>query len=335
MATPTQPSVHYEGRWVQLKSQESVLQALLRSGFAIPHSCQAGACQSCLMQAKGDSKAAIPAAAQQGLTPAQRQQGMFLACCAQPTEPLTAALPDASARPTTEAEVVSIEPLNPRVLSVKMAAELNYEPGQFVNVRVESNHLGTIQRSYSLACAPAPNKPLELQIKLLSDGKFSQWLQREAQPGNTITLEGPHGLCHISDEDLTAPSLLLAGTGTGLAPLLAITEAAMAQSYKGEIHLLFANRHSDDFYCIKRLQDLAADHNNLKLHLLAQQADVETPLQSGDVYQYLKQLSADIDMSRSAVFLCGAESFVQKMRKACFLQGASMKRIRADAFIAS
>ena len=335
MTTPTQPSVHYQGTWVELQSEESVLQALLRSGFAIPHSCQAGACQSCVMQADDDSKAAVPAAAQQGLSPAQRQQGMFLACCAQPAEPLSASLPDASTRPTTTAEIIAIEPLNQRVLSVKLAAELNYQAGQFVNVSVESTSHGSLQRSYSLACAPAPNKPLELQIKLLSDGKFSQWLLSEAKSGNTITLEGPHGLCHITDEDLDTPSLLLAGTGTGLAPLLAITEAAMAQDYKGEIHLLFANRNGDDFYCLERLQALAAKHSNLKLHLLAQQADVEAPLQSGDVYQYLKQLSADIDMSRSAVFLCGAESFVQKMRKACFLQGASMKRIRADAFIAS
>ena len=333
MATPAAPTVNYQGTQVELKPDESVLNALLRNGFAIPHSCQAGACQSCLMQADDATKNAVPSASQEALSAAERQQGLFLACCAFPTEALSATLPDASVRPTTTGEIISIDALNQQVMRVLIAAQLDYEPGQFINIRVTSETGEEIQRSYSLARAPVPGQPLELQIKLLADGQFSQWLAQEAQPGTTVTLEGPHGLCHLTDEDLLQPSLLLAGTGTGLAPLLAIIESAHQQNYSGEIHLLFANRQLQDFYCVDLLQEMAANNDNLKLHFLTQQEEASAPIQTGDVYQHLKQLP--VDMSRTAVFLCGAESFVTKMRKACFLQGASMKKIRADAFVAS
>jgi hypothetical protein len=42
-----------------------------------------------------------------------------------------------------------------------------------------------------------------------------------------------------------------------------------------------------------------------------------------------------VNMKGYRVFLCSAESFTTKMRKLCFLTGAGMRDISADAFIPS
>lgn len=351
--TDAGPAVVYKNQRIELRPNESVLNGLLRSGHAIPHSCQAGACQSCIMQADENSQSALSAHSQAALTPAQRQQGLFLACCTVPEQTLHVSLPDSQTRPVTHATISDIRPLAQRVMQLSLACELRYEAGQFVNVIVDSTRFGRVQRSYSLANAYQTGAGLRLHIKCLDDGQFSHWLTQEAQIGDEVTIEGPHGLCYLTSDDCDNPSMLLAGTGTGLAPLLAILETTLEQEYSGEIHLILANKTAGDFYALELLQSMATQHHNLRLHFLVKKDleqedlvqdefvidDVKNSskannlLVNADVYQYLKQLP--LDFSRASVFLCGAESFVEKMRKACFLQGASMKKIKADAFIAS
>ncbi len=67
----------FENKLIATQTGESVLAALLRSGVDVPHDCQAGVCQSCLMQAE---EGFIPAVAQNDLTQEQKNLGCFLAC---------------------------------------------------------------------------------------------------------------------------------------------------------------------------------------------------------------------------------------------------------------
>src|SRR5690348_13526893 len=82
------PRIQYGSAVCERQENESVLDALLRSGVAIPHSCKAGVCGSCLMRAALPS--AIPAKAQAGLKDAWRANGYFLACICHPEQDLLA-----------------------------------------------------------------------------------------------------------------------------------------------------------------------------------------------------------------------------------------------------
>src|SRR3954463_6043474 len=75
------PVVGYEGTSYTLEKNESVLEALLRSGVKAPHSCKAGSCGSCMMRASGGT---VPARAQAGLKDSWKAQGYFLACVCVP-----------------------------------------------------------------------------------------------------------------------------------------------------------------------------------------------------------------------------------------------------------
>jgi hypothetical protein len=77
---------------------------------------------------------------------------------------------------------------------------------------------------------------------------------------------------------------------------------------------------------------MAAQYPNLTLHRVSLGPTSEPGVQHGDVYDYCKSNFTDLAAWR--VFLCGAESFVRKMRKQCFLSGAAMSDISADSFIA-
>src|SRR5690606_27028590 len=78
---------------------ESVLDGLARHGVAIPSSCRAGTCQTCLVQAtSGD----VPAAAQAGLKETWKKRGYFMACVCRPEGEL-------AVQPIGEAEEVAAE----------------------------------------------------------------------------------------------------------------------------------------------------------------------------------------------------------------------------------
>ena len=56
---------------------------------------------------------------------------------------------------------------------------------------------------------------------------MSGWLGTEARPGEAVRLQGPVGECFYVPGQPEQP-LLLAGTGTGLAPLYGIVRDALA-----------------------------------------------------------------------------------------------------------
>ena len=88
------PILKYQEHTVSTREGENVLDALLRHGISIPFSCRSGVCHVCLHRSiQGD----IPAAAQRGLRPEQREQGYFLPCRCVPETDMVIAPPDDAA----------------------------------------------------------------------------------------------------------------------------------------------------------------------------------------------------------------------------------------------
>ena len=57
-------TLHYAQHKMTLESGQNVLTVLLKHDIAVPHSCEAGACQSCLLQATDGE---IPSTATSGV----------------------------------------------------------------------------------------------------------------------------------------------------------------------------------------------------------------------------------------------------------------------------
>jgi hypothetical protein len=74
------------------------------------------------------------------------------------------------------------------------------------------------------------------------------------------------------------------------------------------------------------------DNENFQVRFICQDGEARFS-QQDDIYQFCKQEYRDLSGWR--VFLCGAESFVKKMRKQSFLAGAAMGEISADTFVAA
>ena len=311
---------------ITLNEQETVLQGLLRAGFAIPNGCRAGACQSCLMKYDSGS---VPSQAQQGLKATQIASGLFLSCCCVPQTPLSVSHTNTS-REIFSAEVVEKDWLNEQVIGLRLKSHspISYQSGQYMTLWKNPQ----TARCYSLASLP-DDETLEFHIKHIPGGEISDWIAKEIDSGDTLTLQGPVGQCYYVPCD---QPLLLAGIGTGLAPLCGILREALESGHQQPVSLVVGGKTRADFYLMEMLTDLTECYEQFSLSFISQSetdscpAEAEKHLETGDIYNWIQ--SHHPSQNNYRVYICGAESFVKKMKKQCFLSGASMANIHADIF---
>lgn len=316
--------VKHESRWYPLESGESVLDGLLRQGVSVSNSCRAGACQSCLMKAVGGT---VPEAARAGLKDTFVAQGYFLACTCKLPEGTELEVAGAEAL-RVPARLTSLAMLSKDVLRVRLTPEapFEYRAGQYVSLVREDG----LARSYSLASLPREDA-LELHVRLIPGGAMSGWLAAEARPGDRLLLQGPAGSCFYVPGRPEQP-LLLAGTGTGLAPLYGIVRDALTAGHTGPIYLFHGARAPEGLYLRDELRELAERHPQLRYRpgvLAGGSRDIaEGPL---DVL-----IRAECPKPAGwRAWLCGDPGLVLSLRKKLFLSGLSLKDLHADAFLPS
>jgi CDP-4-dehydro-6-deoxyglucose reductase len=318
------PMIHYADQSLAAQEGESVLDCLLRHGIAIPHSCKAGACQTCMLKGRdGD----IPEQAQAGLKDTLRAQGYFLACSCRPAGDLTVSGVGNEQR--IEARVASLDLLNETVMRVRLrcAAGFDYNAGQYISLfRADG-----LARSYSLASLPNETD-LELHVRRIPGGAMSRWMHDSARVDETVWLQGPSGDCFYLAGNPDEP-LLLAGTGTGLAPLYGIARDALAQGHRGPVWLFHGALDAGGLYLAEELLSLARCHPNLhyvRTVLRGEPADaVDVGALDASIFGKLPGLKG------WRGYVCGDPGIVNLLRKKFFLAGMASKAIHADAFLPS
>lgn len=321
-------TIQFDEHQIDVPASESVLDALLRSGFDVPYSCKSGVCQTCLMRAKSGS---IPKAAQSGLKDTLVAQGYFMACSCKPETDMLITLPDEAAL-YVQATIHSKELLSKDILQLTLRTftSMPYRAGQFINVH---RHDG-LSRSYSLANLPQADHLLELHIKRMENGAMSNWLFDQTEPGQQIDIQGPIGNCFYSMPENRQRNILLIGTGTGLAPLIGIVHDALTNGHSGDIHLYHGSRNADGLYKHAELCELEARHENVHYYPCCSREDIAS-LCGHQVFTGRANniaLGHHKKLNDWMVYLCGIANMVNTTRKQAFLAGARIADIYADPF---
>lgn len=321
------PQLTFQGQRYAVYENETVLECLLRHGLDIPSSCRSGICQSCLLHAVDGSP---PAQAQQGLKATQQEQGFFLACCCYPQQDMTIALPDDHDRPQITADVIGKESLNNSVirLTLRCHDEFSYQAGQFILLHRPDG----LQRSYSLASVPGIDEALELHIKRVPSGRMSNWLHDELAVGDQLTVSGPIGECYYQAGH-PEQSILLVGTGSGLAPLWGIIRSALHQGHQGKMALFHGAVNREGLYLVDECRELGSRFPQLSYTPCVLEGEPAQNLAVGSVDEIAVRQQADL--SGWKVYLCGDPHIVQATKRRAFLAGASLQEIFSDPFVGS
>ncbi len=308
-----------DGRILPLREEESVLECLLRHDVEVNYGCQAGVCQSCMLQSEGD----LPEEAQKGLKETLRVQNYFLACQCQPQNDLVIKIP---AKENFQAEVVSLERLTPEVVRLRLSVPegFQYHPGQFLNLFHADQ-----TRSYSLASLP--NEPfLELHIRRVPGGLFSRWIFQRLTEGNRVEIGPAQGECFYT-EGLPEQPILMIGTGTGLAPLYGILRDALTHGHEGDIRLYHGSSTPEGLYLQEELERLSSEHSNFSYVPCLSRGPAIEGVRSGRAVEIA--LAEHPDLKGWRVFLCGNPDMVKSAQRGCFLSGTSVRDIYTDPFL--
>ncbi|WP_415889352.1 2Fe-2S iron-sulfur cluster-binding protein [Neptuniibacter sp. SY11_33] len=318
-------SVRFEEADITVKEGSNLLEALLDAGHDIPNSCRAGACQCCMLQA---TEGTPPTEAQKGLKETQKQQGYFLACRCQPNSEMSVQLNEQVS--STEGILISKQQLTDSVLQLKLKADIEYLAGQYINL---VRHDG-LSRSYSIASVKSIDDHIELQLRIFADGQFSQWALNDFVLGENIELQGPFGDCFYTKTDSNQP-IIMAGTGTGLAPLYGIVRDALKQGHTGPISLFAGAKNSAGLYLVEEIKALSEHYENLTYYPVVLEETGSEPdgCEIGDINAVVKNMIPNTKGYRA--YFCGSEDRVKTLRKQTFLAGANMQDIYCDLFTPS
>jgi CDP-4-dehydro-6-deoxyglucose reductase, E3 len=220
----------------------------------------------------------------------------------------------------------------PRIVELRLrplGAPLRYWPGQYVQLGDAA--AGAPPRSYSLANAPREDGELVLQIAEQQGGTTSRWVHQTLKLGDLVKLSGPYGT-FIGDPSVDTPVLCLAA-GSGLAPILALSEAALKRGYKQPVTLMFSGREPADLYDAGVMAWWQAKHRGFKyLPTLTQSAGPDWTGLRGRLPALLPTLFKDL--SGHSVFVAGSPGFVDDCVAAARALGAKPELIHTEGYFA-
>jgi NAD(P)H-flavin reductase len=156
------------------------------------------------------------------------------------------------------AEIVSHELRAPGVAVVRLrpSEPLPYQAGQYAPVQV--TRWPRAWRTYSIANAPGPGRLIELHVRAVPGGQVSNTLVYHSVIGECVLLGAARGSMTLAESDR---DLLCVAGGTGLAPIKAIIEQALATASADrprKITLFVGARQHFDLYDLEDLQLLEA-----------------------------------------------------------------------------
>jgi CDP-4-dehydro-6-deoxyglucose reductase len=307
----------YAGQDYDLAPGESVLEGLARHGVALPAGCFAGACHSCLLRAEtGDPGGA----GQRGLKPSLAELGYFLACLARPLSDLAVANGGGA---VADAVLTAREWLSRDVLAIRLRPRrpVGFRAGQHAAL----DRGDGVARVYSLANLPAEaaRDGLEFHVRVYPAGALSGWLA-SVPLGAHVRVGPAAGGCFYSPGE-PRTSLLLAGTGTGIAPLLAVARDALARGHTGPVAVLHGSAAPGRLYLGDEGPPWVREAG-IRWRACARWRGQELTA------AVLGELALQ-DPGTVRAFLCGGARSVTAMRRALFLAGMSLRDICSDTFL--
>jgi len=342
MTTSPSPSSTFQvnvapsGRTFEVSTGETLLAAGIRQGITLPYGCKDGACGSCKCRLLGGS-VSHSKHTEAALSPAEEAAGWILTCCATPTSDV-----QLESRQVTAQNAFQVRKMPTRVQALRKVStdvmlitlqlpandNFHYHPGQYLDFLLRDGS----RRSYSMASAAPNGAQIELHIRHLPGGKFTDHVFGAMQEKEILRIEGPFGSFFLR-EDSDAPIIFLA-SGTGLAPIKAILEQMDSAGIQRQSTLYWGGRRPSDLYLDAWLQNYAKDHawfSYIPVISDAQTGD-DWAGRTGLVHQAV--LQDQPDLSSYAVYACGAPIMVESARRDFVNQaGLNEEAFYADAFI--
>ena len=321
-------------RIIAPRSGETLLEAGLREGLAMPFDCRNGGCGVCKATILHGEVRLHPYQAS-AMSAAELAAGKTLLCCAEALTDLEIEyVPQAGAKPLPVrqyvARIARLEPLATDVMRLCLRLDggktLQFHAGQYINILLADG----AKRSFSFATAPHAADEIELHVRLIPGGRFTTGVFTTIKVGDTLRFEGPLGAFTLR-EDSAKPILFVAGS-TGFAPVKSMLEHAFHVGLNRRAILYWGVRSKRDLYLGELAGQWAHDHPNFTFVPVLSEPQPEDGW-TGRTGLVHEAILADFpDLSEHQVYACGSVQMVEAAQPAFAEHGLSGEDCFSDAF---
>lgn len=328
-------TIQPSGHEFQVAANESVLDAALREkGSVLPYGCRNGTCGSC-MGTILSGEVAYPDGRPPGLSESEQAGGKVLLCQARPRSDLVI-----EAREVKTGGDIAVRMLPCRVEQRELLApdvmrlflklpnneRLQFLAGQYVDILLADGR----RRGFSLANPPHADELLELHVRHVPGGVFTDYVFDKMKDKALLRFQGPLGTFFLR-EDSPRPIILMGG-GTGFAPLKGMLEHVFHIELDRPLHLYWGARAKVDLYLDELPRRWAADHPNFRYTPVLSEPRLEDGWlgRTGWVHE---AVAADYpDLSGYDVYMSGPPPMIEAARTAFFAQGLPAEQLFYDSF---
>ena len=299
------------------EANETILDAALRQGLILPYGCRDGACGACrgkILSGEVDQGRAQTHA----LSEEDRQAGFALFCCAKAKSDLNIEvreLRSSSDLPvkTLPARVQKMTLAAPDVMIVELrlpaSERLQFLPGQYIEVLLKEGR----RRAFSLANAPHDDASLQLHIRHVPGGFYTDHVFSAMKERDILRINGPHGSFYLR-EDSNKPCLLVAG-GTGFAPIKAIIEHAIAEKTARPMTIYWGGLGRADLYLLPLAESWTREHANIRFIPVLSDAPKSDEWHGRAGFVHVAAMQDCPDLSGHQVYVCGSPAMVAAARR--------------------
>ena len=323
------------GLQFEIEDNESVLAAALRQGYVLPYGCKNGACGSCkgkLLEGSID----YGTYQKKALTDEERAQGKALFCQAKALSDLAI-----EARTVGAAKDIQVKTLPCRIQRMERLAEdvmvlylklpanerLQFLAGQYLEFLLKDGS----RRSFSMGNAPHDDELIQLHVRHVAGGQFTDHVFGKMKERDILRFEGPLGTFFLR-EDSDKPIVFVA-SGTGFAPIKSILEHAFRKGLRRPMVLYWGGRRPKDLYMDALARRWADEQPGFRYVPVVSEAAPEDqwPGRRGFVHRAVME---DLpDLSGHQVYACGVPIMVDSARRD-FVQRCKLPEVEfyADSF---
>ena len=312
----------------QASDTSPVLESALSAGVHIAFGCRDGNCGTC--KAKVISGTVTQPDDLPGLSSLERAAGYILSCRSIPCSSLVLetyyypqlavleqrVLPckvESFCFPAADVAIVK--------LRLPPGHSFEYLPGQYIDLIT-----GPVRRSYSIANSVHEYDGIELHIRRIAGGKFSELVFGQLQHDRLLWLEGPSGTFFVRDTQ--APIIFLAG-GTGFAPVKSMIMQLLEDNTQRELYIYWGAKESTGFYS-GLPQQWQNSCSNVHYNPVLSSDDSDWSGRRGLVHKAV--LEDFSDLSGHEIYACGSPAMIDAARNEFIATGAKPDKFFCDKF---
>ncbi|CAN5678812.1 CDP-6-deoxy-delta-3,4-glucoseen reductase [soil metagenome] len=307
---------------------QNILDAALKAGIEMPYSCRKGVCGNC---AGGVAAGEVSCPPTDVAAP-----GQHLYCQCVPLGDIEIAPAswhriDPAARKAFSAKVyrntLVASDVSLLVLRLPAGQRAKFKAGQYLQVALPDGS----RRAYSLANPPHESDTLQLHIRHVTGGQFTQ-LVPLLKVGDVLQVELPFGSFELN-EDTSAPMLCVVG-GTGFAPVKSLLDDMLKKGVKRPVTLVWGSRNKAGLYLMAAVERWQKMWPGFSFVAAVEEADDAQSLGGfhGRVDDAVRVHFTSL--AGHEVYCCGAPAMVTAVKKACVEdRGLDAMHFFSDVFV--